>query len=122
MSRGLLAGTASVTVDGTTYMVEGAFKYRPSTVKRETLTGMDGVHGYKETPVAGAISMSLRDAGDFLVATVNGMRNVTVVAQLANGKLITGSGMWSVDDQEVDSADAKFDVRFEGLTVTESRA
>ena len=85
MSRGLLAGTASVTVDGTTYMVEGAFKYRPSTVKRETLTGMDGVHGYKETPVAGAISMSLRDAGDFLVATVNGMRNVTVVAQLANG-------------------------------------
>ena len=53
MSRGLLAGTASVTVDGTTYMVEGAFKYRPSTVKRETLTGMDGVHGYKETPVAG---------------------------------------------------------------------
>ena len=66
--------------------------------------------------------MSLRDAGDFLVATVNGMRNVTVVAQLANGKLITGSGMWSVDDQEVDSADAKFDVRFEGPTVTESRA
>ena len=57
MSRGLLAGTASVTVDGTTYMVEGAFKYRPSTVKRETLTGMDGVHGYRNAGGRGDIDV-----------------------------------------------------------------
>lgn len=43
-----LAGTAYVTVDGLTIMVAGQFKYSPSKYKRETLTGMDGVHGYKE--------------------------------------------------------------------------
>ena len=42
-----LAGTAYVTVDGVSVMVEGSFKYQPSTVNRSTLTGMDGVHGYK---------------------------------------------------------------------------
>lgn len=44
-----LAGTAYVTVDGITVMVAGSFKYSPSRVKRETVMGMDGVHGYKET-------------------------------------------------------------------------
>lgn len=46
-----LAGTAYVTVNGVTVMVEGSFKYQTSTVNRTTLTGMDGVHGYKEKPV-----------------------------------------------------------------------
>lgn len=43
-----LAGTAYVTVNGVTVMVEGSFKYQSATVNRTTLTGMDGVHGYKE--------------------------------------------------------------------------
>lgn len=44
-----IAGTAYVTVNGVSVMVEGSFKYQPSTVNRTTLTGMDGVHGYKES-------------------------------------------------------------------------
>lgn len=119
-TTGLLAGTAYVTVDGLTVMVEGSFKYKPSRVKRETLTGMDGVHGYKEKPVAGSISMSLRDSRGTSVLGFNNQTNVTVVAQLANGKTVIGSGMWTVDEQEVDSEDAKFDVKWEGLSVTEN--
>lgn len=120
MASNLLAGTASVTVDGATYLVEGGFKYNPSTVTRESLTGMDGVHGYKEKFIAPSISMSLRDTGGLTVNAVNGMTNVTVVAQLANGKTIIGRNMWTVESQEVDSEDAKFDVKFEGPQVSES--
>lgn len=115
-----LAGTAEVAVDGVTIMVAGQFKYSPSKVKRETLTGMDTVHGYKEKPSAGFISCQVRDSGGTTVADFNDQTNVTVTAMLANGKTIIGSGMWTVEAQEVDSEDAVFDVRWESASVTES--
>jgi len=115
-----LAGTASVTTNGVTIMVAGQFKYSPSAVKRETLTGMDRVHGYKEKPSAPYISCQVRDSGGTTVADFNDMTDVTVVAELANGKTIIGTGMWTVESQEVDSEDAVFDVRWESFSVVES--
>src|SRR5476651_2220897 len=115
-----LAGTAFVTTNGVSIMVAGQFKYSPSKLKRETLTGMDYVHGYKEKPSAPFISCQVRDSGGTTVADFNDMTNVTVVAQLANGKTIIGSGLWTVESQEVDSEDAVFDVRWEGIDVEES--
>lgn len=115
-----LAGTANVTVNGVSYMIAGQFKYSPSKVKRETMAGMSGVHGYKEKYVAPFISCQVRDSGGTTVADFNGMTNVTVVAELANGKTIIGSGMWTVESQEVDSEEAVFDVRWESVEVTES--
>lgn len=119
MASKLLAGTAQVTVDGATYMLEGSAKYSVSTVKREALVGKDGFHGWKETPVTGSISMSIRDAGNLTVANFNAMRNSTVTLQLANGKTIVGRNMGTTDAQEVDTEDAKFDVKFEGPQVSE---
>lgn len=115
-----LAGTALVSTNGISIMVAGQFKYSPSKVKRETLTGMDYVHGYKEKPSAPFISCQVRDSGGTTVADFNDMTNVTVVAQLANGKTIIGTGLWTVESQEVDSEDAVFDVRWEGIDVVES--
>lgn len=119
MSSNLIAGTAQVTVDGTTRQLEGGAKYSPSTVKREALMGMDGFHGWKETPVPGSITLSLRDAGDMSVADFNAIRNATVVLSLANGKIVTGRNMGTTDAQEVDAEDAKFEVKFEGPQVSE---
>jgi hypothetical protein len=64
--------------------------------------------------------MQMRDWGGLTVADINDMTNVTVVASLANGKTVIGRNMWSVEDQEVDSEDAVFDVKFEGPEVTET--
>ena len=44
-------------------MVEGDVKYKTSIKKRETRTGYDGVHGFKETYIPGSISMRFRDSG-----------------------------------------------------------
>ncbi|EMZ5861561.1 phage tail tube protein [Yersinia enterocolitica] len=117
-----LAGTAYVTVDGLTIMVAGQFKYSPSRVKRETLTGMDGVHGYKETYNAPFISCQIRDSGGTSISDFNDQTNVNIVCELANGKTIIGSGMWSVNTQEVDSTEATADIRWEGgsISVTEN--
>ncbi|MDC9598728.1 phage tail tube protein [Xenorhabdus anantnagensis] len=115
-----LAGTAYVSVDGMRIMVVGDFNYSPSTVTRETLTGMDSVHGYKEKPSAPFISCRVRDSGGTTVADFNNQTNVTIVAELANGKTIIGEGLWTVNTQEVRSEDAEFEVRWEGISVTEN--
>jgi hypothetical protein len=114
-----LAGTASITVSGRNYMLVGELSYDPSTVKRETKTGQDGVHGFGEMPKAGKISGTLRDSGDLTVADINGMVNETVVLTLANGKTIIGRNMWTVESQEVKTAEATFEVVWEGPSVTE---
>jgi hypothetical protein len=114
-----LAGTAFVSVDGVSYMVAGDFEYSPSSVSRETLAGMDTVHGFSEKPIAGHISGTLRDSGGLSVASLNAMDNVTVVAELANGKTIVGRNMWTVESQTAKAADATIEVKWEGLSVSE---
>lgn len=114
-----LAGTAYLSVDGVSYMLSGDFEYSPSTVSRESLVGMDGVHGYSEKPITGHISGTLRDSGGLSVAGLNQMTNVTVTTQLANGKTIVGRNMWTVESQTVKSADATIEVKWEGMAVTE---
>ncbi|WGL96299.1 phage tail tube protein [Arsenophonus nasoniae] len=115
-----LAGTAYVTVNGISIMVAGDFTYSPSRVTRETLVGMDSVHGYKEKPNAPFISCRVRDSGITTVADFNDQTNVNLVAELANGKTIIGESMWTVRAQEVQSEDAVFEVRWEGGSVTEN--
>jgi hypothetical protein len=115
-----LAGIAYLTVDGQSYMLSGELSYGVSTVKRETLAGQDRVHGYSETPVAGFISGTLRDSGSLTVADFNAMTNVTVVAELANGKTIIGRNMWSVEAQEVKTQEGTFEVRWESFSVQEA--
>lgn len=114
-----LAGTAYATIDGVSYPITDA-KYSPGTVTRESLSGMDGVHGYKESPRPGSMSATVRDTGNLSVIAFNQMTNSSVVFELANGKTIVGRNMWTVEAQEVDSGEATFDVKWEGLSVTEN--
>src|SRR3954464_3669599 len=115
-----LAGIASLNIDGINYLVAGDLKYQVSGRKRETLEGQDSVHGYSEKPRAGKISMSLRDWGGLSMADVQGMTDVTIVAELGNGKTLVGRNMWNVEDQEVDTMEAKADIVFEGKSVVEA--
>jgi hypothetical protein len=111
-----LAGIAYISVDGTTYMLSGELSYSPANIKRETLAGQDQVHGYSETPRAPFIAGTFRDAGSLTVNDFNNMTNVTVALELANGKMVTGKGMWTTDAQEVKTQEGTFEVRFEGMT------
>ncbi|MCP1376046.1 phage tail tube protein [Dyella lutea] len=109
-----LAGTVNLSVDGATYMLAGDFEYSPSEVARETLVGQDTVHGYSEKPIAPHIGGTLRDSGGLSVKALNAMSNVTVVAELANGKVIIGRNMWAVEQQAAKATDATIEIRWEG--------
>ena len=115
-----LAGTAYLTVDGVTLAVVGDFEYSPSLFSRETMVGSDRVHGYSEKPNVPHISATIRDMGNLSVAGLNAMTNVTVVAELANGKTIIGRNMWTVETQTAKSEDATIEVKWEGISVTEN--
>lgn len=118
-----LAGVASMMIDGVAYSLAGDFTYSTASVSRETLKGLDGVHGYKEMPRQPFISATLRDGQGVTVDNFTNMTNVTLSIQLANGKLIIGRNMWTVGEgAEVKSEEGTFEVRFEGFqgSVTEN--
>jgi hypothetical protein len=117
-----LAGITGLTVDGTAYMVVSDVTWSPVRWRRETLAGLDSIHGFSEVPLQGFIEATLRDAGDLSVESFNEMRCVEVQVQLANGKVVGGANMWCVSALEVRAAEATFQVRFDGTQVNETFA
>jgi Phage tail tube protein len=115
-----LAGITGFTIDGTAYMLVSDCTWSPATVKRETLTGLDAVHGFSEVPVAGYIEGTLRDSSEISIGDFNAMRCVEVQVTLANGKVVGGTNMWNTSALEVRAAEGTFQVRFDGTDVAET--
>src|SRR5437763_9675091 len=100
-SRERLAGITGLTIEGNAYLVVSDVTWSPAKWKRETLTGLDSVHGFSEKPIAGYIEATLRDQSNFAVADFNEMRCVEVQVLLASGKVVGGSNMWNISALEV---------------------
>jgi hypothetical protein len=120
-SNNRTAGVAVLQIDGSTYPVIGELTYRCAEMTVTTLKGQSGIHGTQEMPQTGMIKAKVRDTGDFSTAQLNALRNASVVGQLANGKVVSGSPMWrSGEPVEVNTEDGSFEITFEGQSVTES--
>ncbi|VTN15516.1 Phage tail tube protein [Raoultella terrigena] len=78
-------------------MVEGSFKYQPSTVNRSTLTVWMVCMVIRKNRLPGISQHALRDSGGTSVRGFNGQTNVNVIAELANGKTIIGRALWTVN-------------------------
>lgn len=117
-----LAGITSLTIDGSAYLVVSDVTWSPQRWRRETLVGLDSVHGFSEVPMQGYIEATLRDSGDMSVADFNEMRCVEVQIQLANGKVVGGANMWNTAAVEVRAAEGTFQVRFDGTDISETYA
>ena len=116
----LLGGVATVSIDGSTVRVVEGLKYSVSNLKRESQAGMDGIHGFTETPIAPFIEFTGRDGGEILPAQYRDLVDATVTVRLANGKTVTGIAMWTTEPQEVETEKGTFRIRFEGGTVLEA--
>jgi hypothetical protein len=114
-----LAGITGLTIDGNAYLVVSDVTWSPARWKRETLVGLDSVHGFSEVPLQGYIEATLRDQGTITVGDFNDMRCVEVMVTLANGKVVAGSNMWNTAALEVKAAEGTFVVRFDGVNVAE---
>lgn len=119
-----LAGTAYLVVNGRNVALVGDFEWDAGLAIRESLGGMDGIHGFKEKPKPNKISATIRDLGSVSAIELNGLTNVTVTCELANKKRVTGRNMWQVGELPVKAEDGTIDLKFEGVqgSVTETLA
>jgi hypothetical protein len=116
-----IAGSLSLTIDGATYNVAGQLTYRVSSTTRAVLKGQDGVHGYSEMPDEGYIEFTGRDSGAIGIGALNAATGATVVATLANGKVIIANNAWrDGEPATVNTEDGTFTVRFAARRVTEN--
>jgi hypothetical protein len=115
-----LAGIVSFTVDGESWDVVDGLEYQPDGASRETLKGQSRVEGFSEMPNQGMISATLRDRGDEAVRNLGAKTHATVIAISANGKTVSGFGMWRVGEPpSVKTKDGTFEIKFESDLVTE---
>lgn len=115
------AGVTAGFINGVPYDITEA-RYAPSSYTRETLVGLNAVHGFAERPNQGRIVITVRDAGSMTVKDFSSMIDVEVQLQLANGKSVGGTNMWCTEAIEVTAAEATFEATFEGIDITETPA
>ncbi|MFT9016412.1 MAG: phage tail tube protein [Acetobacter sp.] len=120
--RGPLAGAASLTINGEAWSVVGELQWQAAGDVNETLKGQSSVEGFQVMPGEGFIQASLRDRRDKKVSDFQGAKGLTVIAVLANGKIITVVNGWQVDRINPNTQEGTFELKVESDTVTEDTA
>ena len=114
-----VAGTAYLFVDGNQLALRGNFTVSPSPVERTMLAGQDGVHGYQELPRVPWLAGDLTTMPDMNLEDLDAMTDVTVMAQLANGKNYSFANATCKAGLEANTRDGQVMVRWEALSCTE---
>jgi len=94
-----IAGTAYFTIDGQRYSLKGNMTVALGARERETVVGLDNIHGFKEMPAAAFIECDVTDKPDF---------------ELINGKVGVLRNAWQVNNIELNVDEGELTVRFEG--------
>ena len=116
----LIAGLATVTVDGTQIAVRANCVVSPDPIEREGISGQDRVHGYREMPRVPYIELDVSMQANQPVnwaATVVG--NSTVVALLADGRTFQLNQAWYRGATEIATQEGQYRARFEGFSCVE---
>jgi hypothetical protein len=110
-----ISGIAFLTVDGNQLALRGNFTVSPSAVERTMIAGQDSVHGYQELPRVPYIEGDISTTPDMQLETLDGMTDVSVVAQLANGFTYSLIGGTCKSGLEANTRDGQVRVRWEGI-------
>jgi hypothetical protein len=110
-----IAGVAFIRVDGQQYALKGNLTISIDPFIREGIAGMDGVHGYKETPQVPHITFDISDMAGLSLQQLRSFCNSTVTAELGNGKTYLLRGAWTAAIMELNAVDGQVTVNFQGL-------
>lgn len=109
------AGTCFVKLDGQQFEVSGGVECPLSDVTREAVMSLSGVAGYKETALKPYIKLSAVFTPDFPLDLVRSNTEMTITAELANGKVYTLSGAWLEGEAAAKGDDGLVDLEFAGI-------
>ena len=111
-----VAGILYIDLDGTQLDVIGDFTININGKKRETLSGSNKRHGYKEMIKEVFIEGEIRDSQNLDMEAIYNVTNSTIRAQLANGKDIVLRNAFYAGDGDLGTEEANLQVRFEGMS------
>jgi len=119
-----IGGTVFVKVDGERLLARGSVTSNiGQKVTRETVTGVDGVHGQTEVAVVPFVQLDVTEDPGFPLSKLNAVQNATITVELLDGRVLTLQGASQVGDLERNSDEGSIgSVRFEGETGTEVSA
>lgn len=114
-----IAGVAFFKVDGNILPLRGGFTVSPSVVTREGIAGQDYIHGYSEMPRVPSIVGDVSTVPELFMEALENMTNVTVTAELANGKVYVLREAWCKSALENATREGQMRVSFEGVSCDE---
>jgi len=109
-----VAGTCYIKVNGAQLEVKGGIEVPLSDTVRETVPGLNGPAGFKETVRTPFVKLAAIFRDDFPMETVRDSTDLTVTAELANGKVYTLSGGYLVGESTVKADEGEVELEFEG--------
>lgn len=117
-----ISGLLEIKVNGEIHNVIGNWTYNLGSNKQEMQAGPDRVHGVKETPQVPFIEGEIRDRGDLNLRTLTTLKNATITASLANGKIVVFKDACYAADGDVGTEEANIQARFEAFRAEEVRS
>lgn len=110
-----VAGICFFKVDGEQLELKGSLECPITDTQRESVMGLSGVAGYKETTRTPSIKGTFIFVPGFPLAKLNTGTDMTITAELANGKVYTLSGAYLVGEPMAKGDDGEVDLEFNGI-------
>ena len=109
-----VAGICYIKVDGEQLEVSGGIEAPLLDVKRETVMSLAGPAGIKETALEPFVKLTAIFMPNFPLATLQSNTDMTVTAELANGKVYTLSGAFVKGEPSAKGEDGTVELEFGG--------
>lgn len=109
-----VAGTCYIKVDGEQLEVSGGVECPLAEVKRETVMGVNGAAGYKETAQEPYVKVTAVLVKDFPLTTLQTNTEMTVTAEFPTGRVYTLSGAFLKGEPAAKADDGTTDLEFGG--------
>ena len=109
-----VAGICYIKVDGEQLEVSGGVEVPLVDLKRETVMGLSGPAGLKETALEPYVKLSAIFMPSFPVSMLQTSTEMTVTAELANGKSYTLSGAFLKGEPSIKGDDGTVELEFGG--------
>lgn len=109
-----VAGICYIKVDGEQLEVSGGVECPITDLKREAVMGLSGVAGLKETCLEPYIKLTAIFMPAFPLETIRTNTEMTITAELANGKVYTLSGAYLKGEPAAKGDDGTVELEFGG--------
>ena len=114
-----VAGICYVYVDATPLPLGGTVTVGTWSSTKETKTGLSGVVGYAEMPIAAFVEIEVFTTPELDLQAFQNVRNSVVVAELANGQTWTLRNCWTTTAPEQSASEGTATLRFESKSKAE---